>query len=483
MKSKKNPIKITTMNESLIAIYKNENGFLLEDLITKSNINISTCCGYFLGEGEGLFFVDINCSYQIIYDRKEFSLHPKKLPFINENERYFLNIPESKKLASNYYFKAKPNWYSVNNNYIFWNNDNWIWILDNSIVTGKVEGTILTATFNKDVVFLCYRRGDKTYYSCSTPSTTNSHENLLTKEIAKGCTFIEDKVVVSISSWPSDKLLIINFDSRTNTKFITPHSYIHGITSFNNKIYALMSSFKRRPTIEPLHLEKIYFSDYELLNLNNNQSFYFPEHNDNLIVFLHGGPIGSWVNIYNPIVEALSDLNQSILLLNNSGSVTYSNKPSYRAIDYGRKDLKELTKTINQFKTKYKKIHLIGESYGGYLAWLYATNSCLIETVTILNGFVDPRDLISDNPAIKVLKKTLPIPSTQYIQHPCKKALYIGANEDKLISVERTVERCKELNIIPCIINSPHNVEKQSEINKIIYTLKSFIEVNCYEKI
>lgn len=472
-------LTVTKINKTIVTISKTDVGFILEDLMQTSKLELHTDSGQFLSRGDILYFTDHGLTKRINYLNGKLVLENSEFPIVKTNEGFKINIIKDNIRMPNIIFEKKPKWLCIDDSYLFWNDNEWYWVRGNRVFSSKVNGFISTISLNKNILFICYRREDRTYFSLFSDKQMLVKEKFLTDKIANQSTIINHQVIVSLSCWPSNKLLYLSVKNYCS-KIIDIGKHIHSLTNFENILYAVTSSLTEEPKLELIDEHYKSYNQFELLKLNGNQSFFFPANNsDELIVFLHGGPIGSWINVYNPVVKALKDLNYNLILFNSTGSTTHSNKSTYKAMDFGRSDLYELVDAINKFKLMYKRIHLIGESYGGYLAWLYASKfPSDIRTVTILNGFIDPEDLISNNPAIKVLKRTLPQPN---VTSPVGvKALYVGSLRDQLINVQSILTKCNNLNIKSRVIDSPHTIKKISHTTYIINEIKSFIKENFY---
>ncbi|WP_430626699.1 alpha/beta fold hydrolase [Sulfobacillus thermotolerans] len=230
-----------------------------------------------------------------------------------------------------------------------------------------------------------------------------------------------------------------------------------------SRLYGIASSAISPPVLTELYPQANVVSTKTIRThyYTDNPSIVIPGSNQNLVIFLHGGPIGCWHNTYNPIAEALSSQGFHVILFNSSGS-NVGGKSRFLAADYGRVDLHELFQAFCEMTEDYptSAIHIVGDSYGGYLAWLFAIQMQKlprrIRSLVILNGFMSPDDLQSDNPAVRVLKKCLPNPA--FRRPDVDKILFVTSRNDRLICSVGIELNCSTMGI-PCkVMNSGHQI-------------------------
>lgn len=112
-----------------------------------------------------------------------------------------------------------------------------------------------------------------------------------------------------------------------------------------------------------------------------------------IVIFLGGGPGARIMNEFSPVVSKIASAGYTIWIPGVSGTAGISREHYSRIYtNWGKADAEELISIIRLAKKQAEEVHIIGHSYGGFLA-LLAAESGFPDSVIAIGPFVSPQDL------------------------------------------------------------------------------------------
>lgn len=413
-------IKLSSKNFLTFYSEKNDNFFKILNFnkeikkilgINKENI---------LFESNGIFYIFSLNENKIL---KKFTLNKNKISFLtpspslkylalykysslNDGERKFLIFDTDNRTLKEFLVDKVNYWDLLTENnklFDFISDDKLIFISDHQnfqtlylydILNNKIEKLFYENFIVKDFVIF----GEKIFFIANkeNPLKWDLFEYDFNKK--------EIKKIIDYVVYDSKLAIFNNYLIIKKALELPPQIYLLDLNNYELKRPKINNQSELIKYGEIRNYKNIWFAIFKPDN--------FQEKNENnLIIWLHGGPhrqtsLGYHpyfsYGVYDSLLEKLRENGAVIIKIDYPGSFGYGrNFAEILKSNIGKIDVDAIIEITQEIKKeiKIKKIYLIGNSYGGYLALktLYEMPNLFSGAISI-NGVIDWKSLISNNP-------------------------------------------------------------------------------------
>lgn len=173
-----------------------------------------------------------------------------------------------------------------------------------------------------------------------------------------------------------------------SSTYIEPSLFLYQISK-----HLLLKYEEKKKKFEDIIIENEFVHKY--LSQNKTPFLISKYKSQDFIIILHGGPHAHFNKSFHRLTYQLLNNNYSVILFNYSGSTGYTmsfEKSLYK--NAGVKDLEEVCELIQWIKKNYKNVNLkiYGDSYGGYLAAMTATQKIdILKKIVVTGAFSNIR--------------------------------------------------------------------------------------------
>ena len=191
----------------------------------------------------------------------------------------------------------------------FWYKDSWIWRSNSRRSQGQIgETNILAAAPSPGFLALVYVKDHVPFLKLvDHDNTTGTDIPLSLSTINDLCWYRETVLAIAGIHEVNSNIVFIDVISKRATE-IAYDGTISALAVSESRLYGMTASAISSPALAQLYPQVNVVSTQTIRThyYTDNPSIVIPGSNQNLVIFLHGGPIGCWHNTYNPITEALS---------------------------------------------------------------------------------------------------------------------------------------------------------------------------------